>query len=303
MERHQRIVLENAPSADFQTMLRGGISIENYVSGLESAFPTFEQRMCVHLRELHHAGRRIVEVEPYLEKLGAIHDRFERGETPGDILDDAELKEVYLAEKGATGALITYYGRSRQAPFEDVVEAVKAFARTDARRLVLRDQMRAGSIAPLVRPGEATYVEAGYLHHPLGRFLRRELSGKEIVRVVYPLAPFIEKLGGKRHGLTPGDRLTLSYTIRRPTTEVLRDRLAAQSLIHIQIVGKEELLPDGLSHVEDEIRANRLVESLELHQCRELFERIRDQTQERALESVKEYAETPAAITPPRHER
>jgi hypothetical protein len=233
-----------------------------------------------------------VEVEPYLEKLGLIHDLFERGKTPADILDDAELKEVYLAEKRATGALITYYGRSRQAPFEGVVEAVKAFARTDALRLVLRDRMRARAIASLVRPGEATYVEAGYIHHPLGSFLRSELEGKDVVRVVYLLAPLIEKLGGKRRGLTPGDRLTLSYTFRRQTTEVPMNRLAAQSLIHIKIIGKEELLPDRISHVEEEIQANRLVESLELDQCRELFERIRDQTQDRALESVRAYIKT-----------
>jgi hypothetical protein len=289
MQRHRRIVLENEPSHDLDAMLREESSIEEYVSGLETEFPEFERRLANHLQELHRSGKRIVQVEPFLEKLARIHDLFEAGKTPDDVLGHAELREVYLAEKNATGALITYYARSRHARFEDVVESVKAFARADAHRLVLRDRLRARAIAALARPGDETYVEAGTIHQRLCHFLRRELDGRDEVRAVHLLAPLFERFGGKRDEMTPGDRLTLYYASMSKPNEALMTLLAARSLVHIKLIRKEELLPGDGSHVEDEVVANRLVERLEFHHCRELFDPIRDAPRARALESVQAY--------------
>ena len=74
MKQHQIIVLEDAPVPEFLEMLDGRLSIDEYVMTLDSGFPEFERRMCVLLRELHHEGRKIMQVEPYLEKLLQIHD-------------------------------------------------------------------------------------------------------------------------------------------------------------------------------------------------------------------------------------
>jgi hypothetical protein len=289
MERHRWVVLENEPSPDFDAMLRGETSIDSYLSGLETEFPEFERRLANHLRELHRSGKRIVQVEPFLEKLSFIHDLFGGGKTPDDVLGHPELREVYLAEKGATGALIMYYARSRHAAFEDVVESVKAFARADACRLVLRDRLRARAIASLVRPGEETYVEAGYVHQRLCQFLRRELKGREVVRVVSLLAPLFERLIGKRGDLGPGDRLTLYYASMRRPNETLMNLLAARSLVHVKLVSKEEIIPGEGSHVDEEVRANRLVDRLEYEHCRKLFGQIRDEPSKRALEFVQAY--------------
>jgi hypothetical protein len=296
MERHQRILLEDVPSPHFAAMLGGDISIGDYLAGLESGFPEFERRLYNHLRELHRAGRKIVQVEPFLEKLVFIHGLFETGKTPDDVLGDAGLREVYLAEKSATGALITYYARSQQAPFKEVVEAVKAFACTDAHRLILRDRLRARAIAAFIRPGEKTYVEAGYIHQPLCRFLRRELNGKEKIHVVYPLGPSFASLGERRSRLGPGDRLTLHYAGNKKPSGDLLDLLAARSLIYIKLVNKEELLPGKASHIEDEARANRFVEALQIHHCRELFEQIRNEPPESALEAVQAYLRAARAL-------
>jgi len=168
MERHQAIVLEEPPSPHFPAMLRGTLSINDYIMELDSAFPEFERRMCELLRELYKRGGRIVQVEPYLEKLLQIHELFAAGKTVEQVMQEDGLKEVYLVEKSATGALISYYALSVDGPFEVVVAAVKNFARADALRLTLRERLRARAIASLHKPAEQMYVEAGYIHYPPG---------------------------------------------------------------------------------------------------------------------------------------
>lgn len=291
MERHQVIVLEEPPSPRFLGMLHGAISINHYAMELDSGFPEFDRQMCALLRELHQRGARILQVEPYLEKLLQIHELFAAGKTAEDLIRKPEFKEVYEAEKNATGTLISYYSISTASPFSDVVEAVKDFARADAFRLTLRERLRAKAIASLQRPGETTYVEAGYIHYPLYRYLRHELGMEKRVKVVYLLAPVIKKLKGKRRNMGPGDILTLHHAFHNRVREDLANLLAARSLIYIKLVKKEELLP-GVSetpHIEDEVEVNRLVDRLDFNQCRELFERIRLSKQEQAVEIAHEY--------------
>ena len=66
MERHQVIVLEEPPSDNFDPMLRGDISIENYMMELDPGFPEFDRQLCGLLQELYNAGRRIVQIERHL---------------------------------------------------------------------------------------------------------------------------------------------------------------------------------------------------------------------------------------------
>jgi hypothetical protein len=203
----------------------------------------------------------------------------------------AEFWEVYEAEKRATGALISYYSISTAGPFSAVVEAVKIFARADASRLTLRERLRAKAIASLYRPGEIMYVEAGYIHYPIYRYLRQEMDKGLGIKVVYPLAPVIKKLRGKRRNMGPGDILTLHYAFHNKVKEETADILAARSLIYIKLIQKEELLPAkyGTPHIEDEIEVNRLVDRLDFNQCGELFERIRLSKRQKAVEMAKEY--------------
>jgi len=277
MERHQTIILEDPPSPSFDQMLESTTPLDDYLLELDSGFPEFDRRMHQLLIEFHRRGKRILQVEPYLERLLQIHELFADGNQPDAVLDMTELREVYLAEKHATGVLISFYALSMKAPFEDVVEGVKRFARADAMRLVLRERMRARAIAELVRPGDFTYVEAGYIHYPLYRFLRQELGGREKIGVVFLLEPVVRKLGGKRRNLGPGDILTLHYAFDNKLPEASASLLAARSLIHIKLINKEELLPgeSEAPHSADEVMVNRLVDSLDLLQCRALFDRIR----------------------------
>jgi hypothetical protein len=291
MERHQVIVLEEPPSPNFPGMLKGTISIDDYVMELDSGFPEFGRQMCLLLKELHLEGKTIIQVEPYLERLLQIHELLASGKTAEEISRMPEFWEVYEAEKRATGALISYYSVSTTGAFSAVVEAVKIFARADALRLTLRERLRAKAIASLHRPSETMYVEAGYIHYPLYRYLRQEIGNKNEIKAVYPLGPVIKKLKGKRRNMGPGDILTLLYALHNNANEDMAGLLAARSLIYIKLIEKEELFPgkSGTPHIEDEIKVNRLVDRLDFNQCRELFERIRLSKREKAVETAKEY--------------
>ncbi len=291
MEQHQIIVLEEAPLPEFLDMLDGRLSIDEYMMALDSGFPEFERLMCILLRELHSKGRQIIQVEPYLETLLQIHELLSDGKTPEDVVRDPRLESVYKAEKRATGALIDYYADSLRAPFDEVIRAVNAFARADADRLVMRERLRAEAIKPLTSHGVDIYVEAGYIHYPLYHYLKKALGRAQRICVVYLLAPVVRRLQGRRRNMGPGDILTLHYALHGGLREELADLLASRSLIYIKLLQKDEMLPvdSDAPHSEDEVRVNRVVDSLSLEDCRALFDRIRLAKRERALQVVQAY--------------
>jgi len=291
MEQHQIIVLEEAPSPNFLDMLDGRLSIDEYMMALDSGFPEFERLMCILLRELHNKGRQIIQVEPYLEALLQIYELLSDGKTPEDVVKDPRLESVYKAEKRATGALLDYYDYSLRAPFDEVVRAVKTFARTDADRLVMRERLRAQAIKPLTSHGVDIYVEAGYIHYPLYRYLKKALGRAQRICVVYLLAPVVRRLQGRRRNMGPGDILTLHYALHGGLPENLGDLLAARSLIYIKLLQKDEMLPvdSDAPHSEDEVRVNWVVDSLSLEDCRALFDQIRLAKRERAIKVVEGY--------------
>jgi len=291
MQQHQIIALEEAPVPQFVAMLDGKLSIDEYMMTHDPGFPEFERLMCVLLQELHSEGRRVVQVEPYLETLLQIHESLADGKTPEDILNDPRLEGVYKAENRATGALLAYYAHSLKAPFGEVLETVKAFARADANRLVLRETLRAEAIKPLTSHGVDVYVEAGYIHYPLYHYLKRALGGTQKIRVVYLLAPVVRRLRGRRRNMGPGDILTLHYALHGSVSENRADLLAARSLIYIKLLQKAELLPgdSDAPHSEDEVTVNRIIDRLSIQDCKALFDKIRLSGIERSRHVVKDY--------------
>jgi hypothetical protein len=290
MERHQVVVLEEAPVPEFADMLENRLSADEYVMGLDSGFPEFQRRMCDVLRDVHRQGRRILQVEPYLATLLQIHERLADGATPEDVVQESSLNVVYQAEKRATGALLDYYRRSLKAPFEDVLEAVKTFAQADADRLLLRERLRAEAIKSLV-DGSHIYVEAGYIHYPLYLYLKKAVGHLSRVRVAYLLAPVVRGLRGRRRNMGPGDILTLCYALHGGVPDQRADLLSAQSLIYIKLLQKEELVP-GVSaapHSEDQVKVNDLVAPLSLDDCQALFDQIRLAGRERAIKAVEAF--------------
>ena len=80
------------------------------------------------------------------------------------------------------------------------------------------------------------YVETGYIHYPLYRYLLKDFNGNQNIRVVYLMQPVFKKLRCKRRNMGPGDILTLYYALNLPVKEDVANLLAARSLIYTQLI-------------------------------------------------------------------
>ncbi len=166
MEDHDVIITEEAPDPKFSAMLFKKISIHEYLSDVDSGFPEFSRRMCKLLRELYRKGKVILQVEPYMEKLTNIHEMFFAGKQPSDVLKIPGLREVYKAEKNATGALLHFYESSMKNSFQNVACcSAEILPVLMQKRFRLRDTMRAKAIAKVLPGKKRVYVEAGSSPH------------------------------------------------------------------------------------------------------------------------------------------
>ena len=285
MRTHQTILLEEPPFPGFSDLLAGRLAIDDYLLETDPGFPRFARAVCRELQHLHADGHRILQVEPFLDGLAEIHERFADGATPAAILADEGLQDIYLAEKEATGALIDFYAASRTDDFPALIEAVCTFARRDAARIRLRDRLRARAIRDLAATAPSLYVEAGFVHFDLFRRLRAAAAEMR-VEPLFLLQPEVDRLGVARRNIGPGDVLTLHYVFHDRLPAARAGLLAARSLIAVQLVAREELAPEAdapFPHCADDGLVNRLVDRLDLEQCRRLHARIRGQDRATAL--------------------
>jgi hypothetical protein len=292
MENHDVIIIEEAPNPKFITMLNKKISIDEYLSEVESGFPEFSRRMYKLLRWLYLRGKEILQVEPYMEQLMRIHTMFFEGEEPSDVLKIPGMREVYKAERKATGALLRFYESSMGNSFQKVIEAVRNFARADAERFRLRDTMRAKAIAKVLSEGKRVYVEAGSVHTYLEKVLPQTLGKRWQIKSEFLLEPVVKKLTGEKQVIAPGDILTEHYILRRKNNERFETLQAARALVYIQLLEKEEMTPsrsEKTPHIKDEIRATTLVNKLTLTQCEKLYKKIRFRDRNQALEIIQSY--------------
>jgi len=254
MQRHDAVVLEEPPADGFQQMLQGALAVDDYLQELDVEYPAFSRDMCDLLRKLRAEGKNILQVEPFLEILIGIHEFFAEGHRPEELDPESVQYPVYLAERNATGALLAYYQIVMSGSFEASIEAIKQFARLDAARFRLRDSLRAQALAPLIKEYPSAFIEAGVIHYPLWRLLRRRVPPYHRVQLIFIADAALHTLGKKGHLFGPGDLLTLMYifhpTVAQPKREAL---LAARSLIYSKLVAKEESTEDlnSLPHLRD----------------------------------------------------
>jgi hypothetical protein len=292
MGESDTIILEEPQTPGFIEMLRGEIAVEAYLLQVDASFPLFSKSLCLELRQLFAHGKRIVQVEPYLDCLVQIHELFADGKTTEFVLSLDGLRDVYLAEKEATGALITFYALSMKEDFRAVIDSVKVFAQKDAHRIRMRDFMRATAIAELAATGQRLFVEAGYIHYGLYHFLTKQIGHHLRVQSVYLLQSVVDRLQAKRRNIGPGDVLTLLYILHDAIPADRADLLAARSLIAVQLVAKEELEPDhSFPHCEDDALVNALVSSMNYEQCRQLYQRIRGVSRTTALRCARQFVD------------
>ncbi|MEW6416976.1 MAG: hypothetical protein AB1480_02515 [Nitrospirota bacterium] len=292
IEDHDVIIIEEAPNPRFVDMLNGKLTIEDYLSEEDTQFPEFSRRMYKLLQEFHPMGKKILQVEPYMERLMNIYKMFSEGEEPSDVLKIPETGKVYEAEKRATGALLHFYESSMRNSFPETIEAVKRFARADADRFCLRDKMRAEAIVRILPEDKNVYVEAGSMHIYLEKTLMQILGKRWRIRTEFSLEPVVKKLTGKKQVMPPGDLLTAHYILCKKNNERFETLLAARSLIYIKLLEKEEMIPSEVEktpHTKDEIRAIELADKLTLIQCEELYKKIRFRNRHQALQIVQNY--------------
>lgn len=277
MRRHQAVVLEEPRTEGFADMLTGAMTVETYLAATDFEFPEFTRAACPRLRALHEAGITLYQIDPFMDELLAIHERFAAGGRPEDIASDTPGGRVFAAEKAWARALLDYYERALTEPFDTVVAAVQAFARADAGRGRLRDAMRARVIAPLIERHDRVYVEAGSLHIHLLNALRPRLLPGTRLRPVHLMEPVARRLGGRRAAWGPGDLLTLRYTYRPGFSGPLADLLAARSLVFVKILAKEELpaTAEEWPHLRDELACIALVSDLDYGECARIYGRIK----------------------------
>ena len=277
MAVHDTIILEEPPDQRFKPMLEGEIAIDTYLEDQELEYPDFSRQMALILRECRQAGIGLVQVEPFIDLLLSIHDRFANGEGPQDLPTGNDLHRVYQAERLATKALIDFYQASGRDNFDTTVDAVKRFARADAQRFALRDQMRAEAMVVLLQEPGKTYIEAGQIHYPLWHELRRRLPAGFPLRVHFLMTAVVRKLGYRRHLFGPGDLLTLRYRFHPRGRFQSEDLLAARALIYNKLILKEEIAADTdtYPHTRDELEVGSVTDQLSLDDCRRLYPLVR----------------------------
>jgi hypothetical protein len=166
---------------------------------------------------------------------------------------------------------------SLQAPFGQVVESVKYFARRDAARFRQRDAMRAEALADLSGRFETIYVEAGHMHLALPGELHRRLNGNGKVKSRFLLAGEARRRSRRPRVFGPGDDLTLHHLFHRPLPPAKETLLAARSLIYIKLLSKDEILTDAspLPHLDEELHLSALMTRLSYQDCELLYPRLK----------------------------
>jgi len=296
MRGPEAIFLEEPPAPGFDQMIRGELSVDDYLLPIDAEYPAFSRTMCLLLRELHAEGKKIYQVEPFIESLLSIHESFADGHKPDDLTKSSIHFYVYHAERAATGALLAYYQTVGTGTFEKAIEAIIRFARADAARFRLRDSLRAQALVSLVQEYPSSYIESGLIHYQLWRLLRDRLPSHVRVQPLFLADAALKSMGEKGHLYGPGDQLTLLYifhpTISQPGWEKL---LAARSMIYSKILEKQESDEEGgtFPHLRDELACIRAVRQLSIDDCRHLFPLIRRASSPEARRRVTVFLAVP----------
>jgi hypothetical protein len=289
MRGHDAIFLEEPPAPGFDQMIRGELSVDDYLLPIDVEYPLFSRKMCDLLQDLHAEGKAILQVEPFVESLLSIHEFFAEGHKPDDLSKNSINYYVYRAERTATGTLLAYYQTVGTGTFEEAIEAIIRFARADAARFRLRDSLRAQALVSLVQEHPSSYIESGLIHYQLWRLLRDRLPSRVRLQPLFLADAALKSIGAKGHLYGPGDQLTLLYifhpTISQPEWERL---FAARSMIYSKILEKQESDEEGekFPHLRDELACIRAVRQLSIDGCRHLFPLIRRASSSEARQLV-----------------
>lgn len=293
------ICLEEPYDGAIYRMLNGEIKVEDYVSERDFSFPDFQREFYILMKEMYVQGKEIIQIDPYMSCLMQIHEIFSHGGTHKD-LPPGHYEIVYSTERAVSACLLKYYSLIPKGDFCDLLQAVMDFAKSDARRIKIRDEMRAEAIHQFLtkNPPESNfrrvYIEAGYIHQPLLKSLSHKLKDFKIIPY-FPASPIVRFYTSKKHIFSPGDILTLRYAFKGNKGEAFQPDnivLAARSLVYTKIITKDETRPSEdlpYPHTLDEIWCYKVVNLLSLSECSEIFNQIKYMKTQEARHKVLTY--------------
>jgi len=266
------IVLEEPENPMLFNYLREEIDEDEYLSSIDTEFPKYVKAQLRLLREFYKRGKRIMQVEPYMEEVTQMYKLIEEKRLFEELEKRPLLKIVYTMERQVTQPLIRYYRAVALGNFDRAVYWTIEFAKRDAQRILLRDEVRARRLAELIGSGSRALVEAGYIHIPLKDELRKFFSEVNVVSAVEEAAKEI----GIEHVLHPGDILTIAFLEGRGLDCKELKLLAARALAYVALVTKEEMAPEPgnpYPHLLDEQKVLEKVYKMSYDECRSIFEK------------------------------
>ncbi len=265
--KYNVIILEEPPNELLFSYFEGKIPKNEYLDKIDTTFPKYNSLYLELLKKLYLEGIKILQIEPYLEKLNEIYRLIENGVVGGD-------DRVRRMEKKATKAWIEYQEAFIKKDFDELVEKTIKFARVDAERFVIRDEMRAEKIAEVVDSiNSEVLIEAGQIHILLPSML--EDYGFNVSTKSIPSE--VAKKLGYNWTFNPGSELTIKYMIGEEVSKSYEKVTAARALVYISMISKEEMLPSDeqkYPHLIDELKITNFVNSLDYERCKKIFEKI-----------------------------
>jgi hypothetical protein len=277
MQEHDFIILEEPKNPLFYDFLENKVSLEEYLKSSDFWFPEFVKETLLLMKSLYNQGKVILQVEPYLEIVSKLQNVGEKEGNLENLLEDPEIKEVYLRENKAVGKLIEFYEASVGDDFSKIISTVKDFSKADAERFRLRDYLRAKAILKILPPKGKIYIESGTIHIYFKKLLHIYLKGTWKISHKFLLEDFLKPKFNKPWIFPPGELLTLRYILKRKENPQMEDLLAARSLIYIKIIPKEEIIPtpeDPFPHATREISAINMVNKLSFEDCKILYKSL-----------------------------
>lgn len=265
--KYDTIILEEPPNNKLFEYFEGKITKNEYIQNLDTSFPRYTSLHLDLLKRLYEHDKKILQIEPYLEKLNRIYELIEKGEVGGD-------KIVRQIEGKVTKAWIEYQEAFVRRDFDKLVEKTIEFTKVDAERFRIRDGMRAEKIAEAIKSnltGSNVLVEAGQIHI----LLPVSLKNKGFKVSVKSIPNEVAKRLGYVWMFNPGSELTIKYMLGEGIEN--EKTIAARALVYISIIGKDEMLPsenERYPHLMDEIKVVSFVNRLNYEDCKKLFEKL-----------------------------
>ncbi|AGK60890.1 hypothetical protein Asulf_00883 [Archaeoglobus sulfaticallidus PM70-1] len=274
------IMLEEPPNDNLFRFFNGEMDLRSYVKSLDTSFPVYTYFLSDLLKHMNSMGKRILQIEPYLEIVQKMQKSIEDG-TFEEFVKDKTIESVRNIEKKVFGAFIKYQEVFMSKDFDELVDATVNFSVADAERFRFRDEMRLSKIFEVIEhlrekdENMKIMIESGSIHTRIPERLNKELK-EDYIKTV-DLKRIAAKMLGIEYLKNPGTQLTEIFINDVDAGEEELKLLAARSLVYISKVSPQEMLPkskNDFPHLVEEMEISKKVSSMDYDECKQEFMKI-----------------------------